>query len=393
MDLDHQLDQYIENIFPQIVSWRRYLHEHPELSFQEEETSAWLYEQLIAMGCQVTKCTGNHGLIVTIMGALEGPTIALRADIDGLPIQDEKDVPYASKVPGVMHACGHDGHSATLLAIAQFYQEHQAKLKGERRLLFQPAEEVAPGGAAAMIAEGALEDVDVIYGVHLWSPLPTGHITTRAGHFMSAVDDFTIEIKGCGGHGGMPHDAIDTVIVGSALVQAIQTIVSRNVNPVHPAVVTIGSFQAGTANNIIADRCLLKGTIRSFDERTRTEIQQRLREVIKHVCMMHGAEHSLDLRSGYPSVVNDADEADAVMELTARLFGEQQVSVADPIMIAEDFSYYLQHKPGCFMFVGARHPDHQEIVAHHHPKFDIDEAAMKHAMKLLIHLAEQYTQR
>lgn len=390
MGLHHQLDQYIENIFPQIVSWRRYLHEYPELSFQETETSAWLYEQLTAMGCQVTKCKGNNGLIVSIKGAQEGPTVALRADIDALPIQDEKEVDYASKVPGVMHACGHDGHTATLLAIAKFYKEHEAQFKGERRLLFQPAEEVAPGGAATMIAEGALEDVDVIYGVHLWSLLPTGHISTRAGHFMSAVDDFTIDIQGRGGHGGMPHDTIDTVVVGSALVQAIQTIISRYVNPVHSAVVTIGSFQAGTANNIIAERCQLKGTIRSFDEQTRIAIKRRLEETVKHICIMHGAEYNLDLRSGYPTVVNDPDEANGVIELATRLFGEQQVSIADPIMIAEDFSYYLQQKPGCFIFVGAGDLDHKETVAHHHPRFDIDETAMKDAMKLLIHLAEQY---
>jgi len=390
MEYQLKLDQYIENIFPQMVSWRRYMHEYPELSFQETETSAWLHKQLLLMGCQVVKCKGNNGLIVSIKGALEGPTIALRADIDGLAIQDEKDVPYASKVPGVMHACGHDGHSATLLAIAKFYMDDLANLKGERRLIFQPAEEIAPGGAVTMIAEGALENVDVIYGVHLWSPLSTGHVSTKPGHFMSAVDDFTIEIQGHGGHGGIPHKAIDAVVVGSALVQAIQTIVSRQINPIHPAVVTVGSFQAGTGNNIIAERCVLKGTIRSFDEGTRADIKKKLQEIIKHVCMMHGASSQLDLLVGYPAVVNDEKEAASILELASQLYGKDNVSIAEPIMVAEDFSYYLQQKPGCFMFVGAGHPERVETIAHHHPRFDIDEAAMKQAMKMLILASEKY---
>lgn len=392
MNIITYLEQHIEHIYEKVVYWRRYLHENPELSFQETKTSKWIQKQLEEMGCHVKRCTQNNGLIVSIVGDRNGPTIALRADMDGLPIQDEKSVSYASKTANVMHACGHDGHTATLLAIAQFYINHKEELKGERRLLFQPAEEVAPGGAAPMIAEGALQGVDVIYGVHLWTPLKYGKVSTRAGNFMSAVDDFYIEIQGLGGHGGMPHDTVDTIVVGSQFIQSLQTIVSRSVNPMNPAVVTVGSFQAGHANNIIAERCVIKGTIRTFDEHTRALIQEKLEHVLTTTCQMYGATSSYHLKKGYPSVINDDTEANRVLSVASDVIGVDNVIVAEPIMIAEDFSYYLQEIPGCFMFVGAGNEDCQATYAHHHPKFDIDERAMKNAIAMLVHVAEQYAQ-
>lgn len=392
MNIIAHLEQHIENTYEKAVHWRRYLHENPELSFVETKTSRWIQEQLESMGCAVTKCKNNNGLIVSIRGAQEGPVIALRADMDGLPIQDEKTVPYASKVPNVMHACGHDAHTATLLSIAQFYTNHIDELKGERRLLFQPAEEVAPGGAASMIAEGALQGVDVVYGVHLWTPLPYGQVSTRAGYFMSAVDDFYIEIIGLGGHGGMPHDTVDAIIVGSQFVQSIQSIVSRNVNPINAAVVTIGSFQAGNTYNIIAERCAIKGTIRTFDEETRLLIHQKMEQLLEATCRMHGASYNYNLKKGYPSVVNHAIETERVLSVAKELFGQEHVIEAQPIMIAEDFSYYLKEVPGCFMFVGAGNEACQATYAHHHPKFDIDERSMKNAIRMLVNVAEQYAQ-
>lgn len=390
MNIIAHLEPHIEHIYEKAVHWRRYLHENPELSFQETKTSAWIQKKLEDMGCQVQRCTQSNGLIVSIVGDLKGPTIALRADMDGLPIQDEKTVAYASKVPNVMHACGHDGHTATLLAIADFYMQHIDELKGERRLLFQPAEEVAPGGAAPMIAEGALQGVDVVYGVHLWTPLPYGKVSTRAGNFMSAVDDFYIDIQGLGGHGGMPHDTVDTIVVGTQFVQSLQTIVSRNINPMNPAVVTVGSFQAGHASNIIADRCGIKGTIRTFDEPTRTLIHNKLDNILTTTCEMYGATYSYNLKKGYPSVINDENEANRVLSVARDVIGIDNVIVAEPIMIAEDFSYYLKEVPGCFMFVGAGNEDCQATYAHHHAKFDIDERSMKNAIRMLVHVAEQY---
>lgn len=393
MRLETIAEQWLRDRYPDMVRWRRYLHRHPELSFQEEKTSRWIGDKLLEMGCKIKTGVGGNGIIATIQGELPGPVIALRADIDALPIQDEKTCEYASKVPGVMHACGHDGHTAALLAVADFYNANKDKIAGERRLLFQPAEEVTPGGAIRMVEEGALDGADVIYGVHLWSPIPYGYASSRAGDFMSAADEFVIDIEGKGGHGGLPHNAVDAVMVGAALVQGVQTIVSRSVNPLHPAVVTIGSFQAGTTNNIIAERCQLKGTVRAFDETTRFMIHDKLEAFIRHTCEMHGASYTYHMRVGYPPVVNDAAEASRFFAVAEALFGPEGVIEAEPITVAEDFSYYLQKKPGCFMFVGAGNPDCGAVYSHHHPKFDIDERAMERSASLLIGMAEDYARQ
>lgn len=393
MNIMELLEPYTEHNYNQMVAWRRYLHQYPELSFQEKQTSAWVQKQLEEIGCEVTRCKHSHGLTVTIKGEKEGPVVALRADMDGLPIQDEKDVDYASKVPGVMHACGHDAHTAVLLAIAQFYNQHRHLLEGQRRLIFQPAEELAPGGAASMIAEGALQDVDVIYGVHLWTPLQYGKVATKAGNFMSAVDDFSVEIKGLGGHGGVPHHTVDAIIIGSSIVQGLQTIVSRNINPISPAVVTVGTFQAGHANNVIAERCLIKGTIRTFDEESRQIAQQKVERTIQKICELHGATSRYELKKGYPAVVNDEHEANRVLEVAQVVVGADNTELAAPIMIAEDFAFYLKEVPGCFMFVGAGNVEIGASYAHHHPRFDLDERSMKLALKMLVSSAEHYVQR
>ncbi|MGO4183183.1 amidohydrolase, partial [Paenibacillus sp. TAF43_2] len=210
-----------------MINWRRHLHQYPELSFHERVTSSWIATQLSELGIEVQTGVGGHGLIATIKGDQPGPVIALRADIDALPIQDEKKCEYASKVPNVMHACGHDAHTSTLLAIASYYSANRSAICGERRLLFQPAEEVTPGGAMPMIKDGALDGVDVIYGVHLWTPLAYGLVSSKPGAFMAAADEFVIDIVGRGGHGGLPHQAIDAIMIGSTLVQSVQSIVSR----------------------------------------------------------------------------------------------------------------------------------------------------------------------
>lgn len=390
MQTEDIVDLQLEQLFPKMINWRRHLHQYPELSFHERVTSSWIATQLSELGIEVQTGVGGHGLIATIKGDHPGPVIALRADIDALPIQDEKKCEYASKVPNVMHACGHDAHTSTLLAIASYYSANRSAICGERRLLFQPAEEVTPGGAMPMIKDGALDGVDVIYGVHLWTPLAYGLVSSKPGAFMAAADEFVIDIVGRGGHGGLPHQAIDAIMIGSTLVQSVQSIVSRNVNPLHPAVVTIGSFQAGTTNNVIAERCRLKGTVRSFDEQTRMMIHDRLKSLVTHICQMHGAEFDYQMRIGYPPVVNDEEEAERFFKVGEKLFGESAVVRSEAITVAEDFSYYLEKVPGCFMFVGAGNESCGATYAHHHPKFDIDERAMQQAARLLIGMAEEY---
>lgn len=388
MLLDAYTEEWLGKRYPDMVGWRRHLHRHPELSFQERNTSTWIAERLRELGCEVREGVGGYGLTVSMRGAGEGPSVALRADIDALPIQDEKTCGYASQTPGVMHACGHDGHTAALLAVASFYAAHREEWRGERRLLFQPAEEVTPGGAANMIRDGALQGIDAIYGVHLWTPLPFGSVASRAGAFMSAADEFALEITGKGGHGGMPHRATDTIVVGAALVQAVQSIVSRNVDPLQPVVVTIGSFQAGTTNNVIAEKCRMKGTVRSFDVEMRKLAHERLEAIVRHTCEMYGTEVEYGMRIGYPPVVNDEREAERFFGVAGRLFGESRVMEAEPITVAEDFSYYLEKVPGCFMFVGAGNPACGATYSHHHPRFDFDERAMLNAARLLIGMAE-----
>jgi amidohydrolase len=391
MQKAHIIAEAMEKRFAKMVEWRRYLHRNPELSYEERRTAAWIAEKLSGFGCEVTTgIGGGHGVMAVIRGGKPGPVIALRADIDALPIQDEKNCDYRSTVPGVMHACGHDGHTAALLGVAAYYSGIQSELAGERRLLFQPAEEVSPGGAVGMIAAGVLDGVDAIYGVHLWSPIPYGKTASKAGPLMAAADEYTVEIIGKGGHGALPHETIDTVVIGSALVQALQTIVSRSVDPLAPSVVTVGSIHAGTTANVIAERCELKGTVRTFDEGIRGRIKERLAALVEQTCAMHGASGKLDYRDGYPAVVNDERETARFFEVAAEAFGSESVEVAPPIMAGEDYAYYLQRIPGCFMFVGAGNPDCEAVYPHHHPKFDIDERAMLMSARLLIGMAEHY---
>ncbi|MBW7474195.1 amidohydrolase [Paenibacillus oenotherae] len=380
----------LQSVYPDMVQWRRYLHRHPELSFHEKETSRWIAEQLQEMGCEVETGVGGHGLIAKIKGESKGPTVALRADIDALPIQDEKSCEYTSTVPGVMHACGHDAHTATMLGIAKYYRSQRHAFSGERRLLFQPAEELTPGGALGMIRDGALRGVDAIYGVHLWTPIPYGIVSSKEGPFMAAPDEIQIDITGQGGHGGMPHDTIDSIVVGAALVQGIQSIVSRNVDPLQPAVVSIGSFHAGTIGNGIAERCQLLGTVRTFNEETRDRIRERLETIVNQTAAMYGAAAKLEYRLGYPPVVNDEEEARRFFRVAAEQFGGGAVQRSEPIMIGEDFSYYLREKPGCFMFVGAGNEACGAVYPHHHPKFDLDERAMLQSAALMIAMAEDY---
>ncbi|MFD2116930.1 M20 metallopeptidase family protein [Paenibacillus yanchengensis] len=386
-----QVQQFLAQHFPKIVEWRRYLHQYPEISFQEKQTALWIEQQLQQIGCEVERNEEGYGLVVTIHAERPGPFIALRADIDALPIQDEKeDCHYRSQIAQVMHACGHDGHTAALLAIASYYKQHN-DWSGSRRLIFQPAEEVSPGGALGMIKAGALQDVDVIYGAHLWTPLPYGQAATTGGPFMSSADEFAIEIIGKGGHGGLPHEAIDSIIVATDFVQAIQKIISRNINPLAPAVISIGSIKAGSAANVIAERCYLNGTIRAFDEQNRLYLMKRIEEVLQHICALHGATYELKIKQGYPSLINDKREAARFFSVAEQLLGSTHTVRAEPITVSEDFSYYLQEVPGCFMFVGAGNDEIGANYPHHHPKFNIDERAIINAAALLITLAEDYS--
>ncbi|MFD0671837.1 M20 family metallopeptidase [Cohnella sp. GCM10027633] len=379
-------DQTLQSLYGDMVEWRRHLHANPELSFKEFETSKMIAGLLSSWGLDVRTGVAGTGVIGTLVGGKPGRTIAMRADIDALPIQDEKDAAYKSTVPGVMHACGHDGHTSELLAVAKYYSLRRDETEGTRVFLFQPGEEFLPGGATAMIADGALDGVDAVYGVHLWSPMPYGFAGTRPGPFMASPDEFEIEIVGRGGHAGLPHESKDALVAGAALVSALQTVVSRNVNPLESGVLSIGKFNSGTAFNVIAERCRIGGTIRTFTPELRAFMKRRLEEIVKHTCELYGCEYELNFVFGYPPVVNDEAETRRWFRVAGEIMPEGVIR-SEMIMAGEDFSYYLQHKPGCFFFVGAGAPD-RSSAQHHHPRFDIDERAMLNAARLLVSVAD-----
>ncbi|MGN7357637.1 M20 family metallopeptidase [Paenibacillus sp. SAF-054] len=376
---------------PQMVEWRRYLHRHPELSYHEEKTSQFVAGKLKELGLEVTtRVGGGHGILAVLKGGKPGKTVALRADMDALPIQDEKTCEYASEVKGVMHACGHDGHTSTLLAVATYFSQRRQDVEGEIRFIFQPAEEVCPGGAKGMIEAGVLRGADVIYGVHLWTPFAAGTAASAPGPLMAAADEFFIDIQGKGGHGGMPHVTVDSVVAGAALVMQLQSIVSRTVDPLRPAVVTVGTIQGGSAQNVIAESCRITGTVRTFDEETRELIRGRIEDISRWTAQTYGAEVQIDYLMGYPPLVNDEEETGRFFREAPAVFGADQVIRCEKIMPAEDFSYYLQEVPGCFMFVGAGNPEIDAIYPHHHPRFDFDESAMLNAAKLLVTMTQSY---
>lgn len=379
-----QLLLQLEEQFTETIILRRHFHQFPELSFQEVKTPAKINEYLTNLGIKTITNVGGRGVLGIIEGALPGKTVALRADFDGLPIQDEKMVEYASKVPGVMHACGHDAHTAILLSVAKVLQANRSHLKGNVILIHQFAEEVAPGGAKPMIEDGCLNGVDAIFGTHLWSTIPVGKMGYRSGPIMAAADQFIIEIQGRGGHGAAPHETIDAIILGTSYIQMIQQIVSRNVNPISPAVVTVGSFHAGDAFNIIADKAKIVGTVRTFDTNVQEFIIKKLESILKSVCEAAGATYTLQYAKGYPAVINHEDETKLLVHSAQKVLNNNDIFEMEPQMGGEDFAYYLQKVPGSFFFIGAGNAEIGANYPHHHPMFNIDEQAMLIAGKVLL---------
>jgi len=381
----------LESRYDEMVSIRRYLHQNPELSFKEVNTAKYIKSFYEELGIEVRGNVGGNGVVAKVYGGKPGKTVALRADFDALPIQDEKDVPYRSLVPGVMHACGHDGHTATLLVLAKAINEHKNELAGTFVFIHQHAEEYAPGGAASMIEAGCLEGVDAIFGTHLWALEPLGKIQYRTGPIMAAADRFEINIQGKGGHGAQPHNTKDTIVTASQLVINLQQIVSRRVNPVDSAVVTVGSFTAENAFNVIADKAKLIGTVRTFNEDTRTFIEKEIERVTYGTCYSTESTYEYEFVRGYPAVVNPSAETEFLISCAKNVPEVNIIEETEPHMGGEDFAYYLQKVPGNFFFTGASPANAEAIFPHHHPRFDIDERAMLIAAKTLGTAAIQYS--
>ncbi|MEH7481370.1 M20 family metallopeptidase [Neobacillus drentensis] len=373
----------LEGSYEEMVALRRYMHQHPELSFKEYNTVKFIQSFYEKLQIEVRVNVGGNGVVAKVYGKKPGKTVALRADFDALPIQDEKEVPYKSLVPGVMHACGHDGHTATLLVLAKTINDLKEELEGTYVFIHQHAEEYAPGGAISMIEEGCLDGVDVIFGTHLWASEPTGTIQYRTGPIMAAADRFEIDIQGKGGHGAQPHKTVDAIVIASQLVLNLQQIVSRRINPIESAVVTIGSFTAQNAFNVIADKAHLIGTVRTFNDSVRQFIEDEMERIIAGTCSMSGSSYEFRFDRGYPAVVNHEKETAYLTSCAQEVAEVTTIEESEPQMGGEDFAYYLQNVPGTFFFTGAKPVGSETGYPHHHPKFDIDEKAMLIAAKTL----------
>ncbi len=390
--LDYVYERLTE-LFPEMVENRRYFHKYPELSFKEVNTPKKIAEYLQELGIEVRTNVGGRGVVGKIVGGKSGKTVAIRADFDGLPVQDEKEVSYKSQIPGVMHACGHDAHTAILLTVARVLHEYRESLSGNVVLIHQFAEEVSPGGAKAMIEDDCLDGVDVIFGTHLWSTVPVGEVKYGIGHFMASSDRFEIEVKGKGGHGASPHETIDSIVVGATIVKEIQQIVSRNINPLKPAVVSVGTFHAGETFNVIADHAKITGTVRTLDTSVQELIIDRLEKIVKGTCESVGAEYKLKYEKGYPPVFNHEAETVFLADCAKKVVGTAKVNAMEPLMGGEDFAYYLQKVPGTFFITGAGNAKKDIVYPHHHPKFDIDEDSMLIAAKVFVTSVIEYLQK
>lgn len=383
------LYRYLEQGYEEMVKMRRHLHQYPELSFEEVETAKFIARFHEQLGHHVRTNVGGNGVVATLKGAHPGPTVALRADFDALPIQEENDHSFTSTVDGVMHACGHDGHTAALLGLAKALNRMQHELKGTVVFIHQHAEELPPGGAIAMIEDGCLEGVDVIFGTHLWATSPFGEIGYRAGAFMAAPDRFDIRIIGQGGHGAEPESTKDSIAIAGQLIVNMQQVVSRRISALDAAVVSICSIEAKNPYNIIADSVELTGTVRSFKEDVRARVEQEIGRIVKGTCIAADADYDYQYMKGYPATINHEAETAFLADVAKNVPSVTSVKEYEPQMGGEDFAYYLQHVKGTFFFTGAA-IDNRKAYPHHHPKFDFDERALLTAAEVLGTATLQY---
>ena len=380
-----RLSEDVSALGADLVALRRDLHQNPELAWAERRTAGRVAAFLEGTGLDVRTGVAGTGVVATARGR-GGRTVLLRVDMDGLPIQEQGEAAYASRVPGVMHACGHDGHTAMGAAAARVLARRAPA--GEVRVLFQPAEE-GEGGAQGVIAAGILEGVDLVLGVHLWNELPVGVLGVKAGPLMAAVDRLKIAVHGRGGHGGHPNRAADPVVAAAHVVVALQTLVAREVAPQQPAVVTVGSIHGGQAFNVIPDEVTLTGTIRTFDAKLRAEMPERIRRIASGVASALQCTAEVEVRPGNAAVVNDPAVAALARRAAVRVVGEEHVVEPEPTMGGEDMAVYFERVPGCFVFVGSANPGRGLDQPHHSPRFDFDEAALGIGCQFLVEAAEE----
>ncbi|EOI03126.1 amidohydrolase [Enterococcus moraviensis ATCC BAA-383] len=365
----------IQEIMPQtdMIKWRRHLHRHPELSFHEVETAKYIKKVLADFpNLEVSSLTENS-VIALLKGSKPGKTIALRADIDALPIVEEADVDFPSENPGVMHACGHDTHTAMLLGAVKVLSTMQDKIAGTVKFIFQPAEEEPPGGAKLLVEAGVMDDVDMVFGLHIAPNIPVGMIGTRKGPASAASDVFTLKIQGKGSHGSTPELSVDPIMIGVEIINNLNNIVSRNISPFDNAVISIGEFNAGKTANVIPDTAQIQGTVRTNNKEVRVSIQKRIEAIIDGICKMYDATYDLDYLLGYSEVNNDSDATDLVLAAAEKVVGKERIFEAPKMMGGEDFSAYTDVKPGSFFILGGGTAAQGCGYMNHHPKFKIME--------------------
>jgi len=375
----------------EVIAMRRDFHAHPEMGFEEVRTALVIEKRLKRLGIKTRRMAGT-GVVGYLERGGAKKTVALRADIDALPIAEETKLPFASKT-NLMHACGHDAHAAMLLGVAKILSRIRGDLAGNVRFIFQPSEEFPPGGARAMIREGVMDGVDEVYGLHVWSKLASGRLAADAGAIMANVDDVRIQIIGRGAHGASPNFSIDPVLTASEAIVALQQIVSRNLSPMEPGVLSICMINAGTAYNIIPEQCAFRGTVRTLTKGLRNNMPRMIRRVVAGVAKAHGAKFEMEYLAGYDALVNDRRATGWVREMIADMFGGEALKELGPRMGAEDFSEYLKLARGCFFMLGTGNRRLGTDVSHHNPRFRVDESALWRGVAVMARLAVERARR
>ncbi len=403
-----RLDQQAKEIESKVIAWRRQFHEHPELSNREFKTGLYIADHLKSLGLEIRYPVAHTGVVGTLRGGRPGPVVALRADMDALPVSERNSLSFASREKtvvngmesGVMHACGHDSHMAILMGVAEILAKNKNDIRGTVRFIFQPAEEDLPpgeeGGASLMIKEGVFENptVEAIFGLHIQSLLPSGQLAYRGQGLMAAVDGLNIKVKGTGAHGATPWDSVDPIVVASQIVNALQTIVSRQTDLTQaPAVITIGSMHGGIRRNIIPEEVMLEGTIRTFDPVMQKEIHEKIKRTAMKVAESAGAVAEVSISMDSPVTFNDPALTARMAPSLLRTVGAQNIRITSPVTMAEDFSFYQEKVPGLFFFLGAYPADMKlsKMPVHHTADFMIDEKAFVTGVRALLHLAVDYT--
>lgn len=388
-----QIKDIAKTLAPRLIEIRRHLHAHPELSAQEYQTAAYVAGVLSSCGVQVQEAIGKTGVVGELAGkGTERRMLAIRTDMDALPIQELTNLEFASRTPGVMHACGHDLHTTLGLGTAMVLSQLAESLPGKIRFLFQPAEEIAQG-ASWMIQDGAMEGVEAILGVHVFPSIPARSVGIRYGALTAAADDLEIVIQGESGHGARPHEAIDAIWIAAQVITTLQQAISRTQNPLHPIVLTIGKIDGGRAHNIIADRVRMVGTVRSLHPDSHQNLPQWIENIVANVCNTYGAKYEVNYSRGVPSVQNDPTLTHILEQASREAWGSDRVQIIpEPSLGAEDFSVYLQHAPGCMFRLGVGHSDKPNYPLHH-PRFEIDEAAIVTGVVTLAYAAYKYWQQ